>query len=408
MTHPACRLCGDKMTQMFADLGAMPHARCLASTGAGEDQCHPLRVLVCRRCLLVQSGGYLDEDIRSLSRHATASPGAEARVAASLIGRFSLTATSRVMEAGSTDGDLLLAFQEAGIPVLGIEPDQALAARAQARGVPTEAALLNAETAMEIAAAHGRGDLVIARGVLAEVPDLFGFAAGFAGILRPNGIAAFEFPHLLDLMEQTRFDRIDHAQCSYLSLLVVERILRSVGLSVFDLERLPAPGGLRVFACHARGPYLQRPSVRAMRAKEVAAGLDHAAGYNAFAPRMEAATHAIRDFVATRRRLGRRITAHGVTPETNSLLNACGLTLDDIVCIADPAPDKQGMRLPGSRVPVVSPLELAAARPDDVLIFGASDPLDIVADLAARLPVGTAFWGLLPTPHAMTPHLEAA
>ena len=46
---------------------------------------------------------------------------------------------------------------------------------------------------MEIAVRYGRADLVVANNVLSEVPDLFDFAAGFAGILRPKGVVAFQF-----------------------------------------------------------------------------------------------------------------------------------------------------------------------------------------------------------------------
>ena len=55
-------------------------------------------------------------------------------------------------------------------------------------GVPTETGYFCAEIAMEIAVRHGRAYLVVANNVLPHVPDLFDFSAGFAGILRPNGV----------------------------------------------------------------------------------------------------------------------------------------------------------------------------------------------------------------------------
>ena len=278
-----------------------------------------------------------------------------------------------------------------------------------AGGSPTERTLLNAETAMEIAARHGRADFVIAHGVLAAVSDLFGFAAGFAGVLRPNGIAALDFPHLLWLMDQTRFDCIDHAHQSYLSLLVVERILRSVGLVVFDLERLPPPGGdLRIFAGHARGPYLPRPSVKSMRMREVAAGLDRPPGYDLFTLKAAASVKALREFIDHRRRSGRRIAAHGVTAEANTLLNKCGLTHNDILCVADPDPARQDMLLPGSQIPIVSPRTLRAFRPDDVLVFPPDGPFNVAMDLAAQLPDRTCFWSLMPAPRTLSLRSEAA
>ena len=409
MTPPACRLCGDKLAHVFIDLGEAPLAHRLVAAEAGEDRRFPLRLRVCDRCLLVQLDATLDhrgpagKDLPYCHQHAPV------RTATSIIDRFGLGRGSLVIEVASTDGTRLRPYRDAGIAVLGIEPGLALAEAARANGVPTEAALLNAETAMEIAAQHGRADFVVAHGVLAGVSDLFGFAAGFVGILRPNGIAAFDFPHLLWLMDQTRFDCIDHAHRSYLSLLVVERILRSIGLLVFDLERLPPPGGgLRVFAGHARGPYMPRPSVKSMRMREIAAGLDQPLGYNLFALKAAASIQALRDFLDSRRRSGRRIVAYGVTAEANTLLNCCGLGHNDILCVADPDTAMQEMVLPGSHIPIVSPRMLLTFRPDDVLIFPPDGPLDQAMDLASRLPDTTCFWSLMPTARAMALRSEAA
>ncbi len=414
MNTSACRLCGDRLTRVFIDLGAMPFSHRIVMADAGpkrEHRAHPVFVWVCDRCLLVQLDAGPDQSgppVPELPYHHASAPAANARHGTSMIERFGLGPGSLVMEIASTDGCRLRPFRDAGIPVLGIEPASHLAEAAHASGIPTEQAALNAETAMAIAVRHGRADFVAAHGVLAEVSDLFGFAAGFAGILRPNGIVAFEFPHLLSLMERTRFDHIDHAHRSYLTLLVAERLLRSVGLVVFDLECLPPPGNaLRLFACHARGPYTARPSVKSMRLREVAAKLDQPGGYDTFAPKAVAAMRTVRTFIDSRRRSGRRFAAHGVTAEANTLLNACGITHRDILCVADPDPARRTMLLPGSNIPVVSPDALVACQPDDVLIFPPDGPMDAAIALAARLPGGTCFWSLGPTPHALAFQSEA-
>ena len=400
MISPACRLCGDRLDHVFLDLGEMPQAHRILTADVREDGRTRLQLRVCDRCLLVQSDEVPEELApvgKELPYHHAAPAARIARDAASLIDRFGLSRDSLVMEVASTDGSRLRPYHEAGIAVLGIEPDVTLADLARANGVLTENAHLDAETAMEIAARFGRADFVAAQGVLAEVSDLFGFAAGFAGILRPNGVVAFDFPHLLWMMDQTRFDCIDHAHRSYLSFLVVERILRSVGLLVFDLEHLPPPGGsLRVFASHARGPYMQRPSVKSMRLREVAAGLDQPAGYDDFAPKAAASIRALRDFIGNRLQAGRRVAGFGVTAEANTLLNRCGITHNDILCIADPDPDKQAMVLPGSQTPIVSPEVLLAFRPDDVLVFPSDGPLAPAMELATRMPATTCFWSLAP------------
>jgi SAM-dependent methyltransferase len=320
------------------------------------------------------------------------------RYAGAMIERFGLGPDSLVMEVASNDGYLLRHFQAAGIPVLGIEPAANVAAAARAIGIPTEIAFFDAESAMQIAARHGRADLVAANNVLAHVPDIFGFVAGFAAVLRPNGVVTFEFPHLLSLIENVQFDTIYHEHFSYLSLLVVERVLRSTGLRVFDVERLPTHGGsLRVFACHLRGPHASRVGLQSVRALERTAGLEQPTRYEGFAPRVAAVQAEFRAFIAERHARGRRLAAYGAAAKGTTFLNCCGITPAEITCVADRNPAKQGRLLPGSHVPVVSPDALREAPPDDLIILPWNIAPEIAGEMCALRQAGTQFWTACPT-----------
>jgi len=46
------------------------------------------------------------------------------------------------------------------------------------------------------------------------VPDINDFVAGFALLLKEQGVATFEFPHLLKLLAETQFDTIYHEHFS--------------------------------------------------------------------------------------------------------------------------------------------------------------------------------------------------
>ena len=259
MSARVCRLCGAALQRNLIDLGSTPLANCYVTpeeAARGADRPYPLQVLVCDHCLLVQVGESVPPEAIFAADYAyfssfSASWVAHAqRYAAAMTRRFHLDATSLVAEVASNDGYLLQHFRAADIPVLGIEPAAGVAAAARRIGVRTEQMFFGADTAAELAAQYGRADLIAANNVLAHVPDLPGFVAGFATMLHPEGVATFEFPHLLSLLQLVQFDTIYHEHFSYLSLLVVEHVLRDAGLRVFDVECLPTHGGsLRVFAC---------------------------------------------------------------------------------------------------------------------------------------------------------------
>lgn len=401
MTQPACRLCGAELRHSLVDLGRTPLANSFVSAEQatlGVDRPYPLHARVCERCMLVQvdevvAAEAIFSDYAYFSSYSSSWVAHAERYAAEMIGRFGLGPDSLVVEVASNDGYLLQHFRAAGIKVLGVEPAANVARVAERIGIPTEVTFFGTATARDMAQRHGRADLIAANNVLAHVPDLFGFAGGFPHLLQPEGVATFEFPHLLNLLEQVQFDTIYHEHYTYLSLLVVERLLLSVGLRVFDVQHLPTHGGsLRVFACPLRARHPQMSSVQAVREQEAEAGLDRIDRYRGFSLRVAAIIEEFREFVAGERAAGRRLAAYGAAAKGNTLLNCTGLTGADFICIADRNPAKQGKLLPGSHVPVVSPEALAAAAPDDVVILPWNIAREIAAELHSLCAAGTRLW----------------
>jgi hypothetical protein len=206
--------------------------------------------------------------------------------------------------------------------------------------------------------------------VLAHVPDISGFVAGFAHVLKDEGVLTFEFPHLLNLIEKVQFDTIYHEHFSYLSLLAVEQVLRANGLRPFDVELLATHGGsLRLFVCHLGSGREETEALRALRAREAAAGLDRIETYDGFTPRVEAVRTSFRTFLATAKAEQKPIAAYGAAAKGNTFLNYCAATAADIVAAFDANPAKQGRYLPGSHVPILSPAAVADLRPAYVLIL---------------------------------------
>jgi hypothetical protein len=183
-------------------------------------------------------------------------------------------------------------------------------------------------------------------------------------------VLTFEFPHLLNLIEKVQFDTIYHEHFSYLSLLVVEQVLRANGLRAFDVELLPTHGGsLRLFVCHAGSGRAETDALRDLRGAEAQAGLDRLSTYEGFTPRVEAVRESFRNFLAKAKAEGRRIAAYGAAAKGNTFLNYCRATPADIVCAFDANPAKQDHFLPGSHIPVAAPAKVAEVRPDYILIL---------------------------------------
>ena len=400
---PRCQGCGAPLTRTFVDLGAMPLANAyVAADSAVPEPSYPLHARVCDNCLLVQVDPVVPpEEIFSDYAYFSSYSDtwlAHCRAYADMaVGRFSLTAASKVVEIASNDGYLLANFVAAGIPCLGIEPAANVAKTARARGVPTEVAFFGVDTARWLLAAGHDADLIAANNVLAHVPAINDFVAGIRILLKPNGTVTVEFPHLLNLIRSVQFDTIYHEHFTYLSLFALEQILSRHGLRVFDVEELPTHGGsLRVFACHRADPRPERPGAAAVRTRERSASLDRREGYEGFSQRVAQVRQGLVAFLRCAAAEGRKVAAYGAAAKGNTLLNHCAIGRDLVAFVADRNPNKQGRLLPGSHIPIRAPDAIFAERPDYVLILPWNLREEISGQLAAVRDWGAQFVTAIP------------
>ncbi|MDP3659953.1 class I SAM-dependent methyltransferase [Phenylobacterium sp.] len=404
---PTCRFCSAPLTHTFVDLGDQPLANSYltaAELAAGTERRYPLHARVCDRCFLVQvddpvsaeeifDGGYAYFSSYSPSWVAHAKAYAEA-----MTRRLGLGPSSLVVEVASNDGYLLQHFAQAGVPVLGIEPTANTAQAAVERGVPTEVAFFNAATGQALAQRGVQADLMAANNVLAHVPDIGDFAAGFRHVLKLQGVLTFEFPHLLNLIEQVQFDTIYHEHFSYLSLTSVEQVLAANGLRPFDVELLSTHGGsLRLFCAHQASDHVETQALRDLRTREASAGLGRIETYGGFAPRVEAVRDGFLAFLARAKAEGARVAAYGAAAKGNTFLNYCGVGADDIVSAFDANPHKQDHFLPGSHIPIRAPAQVEVVRPDYVLILPWNLKDEIIEQLAYVRGWGGRFVTAAPT-----------
>jgi 2-polyprenyl-3-methyl-5-hydroxy-6-metoxy-1,4-benzoquinol methylase len=371
----ACRSCCGAFGPTLCDLGLHPVSNAYLPPDADPalEQRFPLRAVVCGTCKMVQLDHVVDASAIFHANYAYFSSMSAswldhaARFAAEMTARLSLTPASRVIEVASNDGYLLRNFVTAGIPCLGIEPSGGVAEAARAAGVPTLTAFLTEATGRDVAR-DGPADLVVANNVLAHVPDVNDFTAGLAALLAPDGVLSVEAPHLLALLDGIQFDTIYHEHYAYCSLMAVEHLFARHGLHVFDIARLPTHGGsIRYLASRTARPPSE--ALVTLRAEEAARGLGDDAIYAGFAPKVAEVLDGFRAWLAAMQDMGRSVAAYGAAAKGNTFLNAAGLPPGTFIAVADKATAKQGQRLPGTHVPIVSPEALRAMAPDEILIL---------------------------------------
>lgn len=378
MKHLKCRFCDNMLKHTFVDLGVSPLSNSFLDIDRLKEMepFFPLHVYVCEACYLVQlpevqSPEVIFSDYAYFSSYSESWLKHAKDYTSLMIDRFGFDSRSQVIEIASNDGYLLQYFKEKDVPVLGIEPAKNVAKTAQDAGIPTIVKFFGTQTAQELADEGKLADLLLGNNVLAHVPDINDFVAGMKIVLKPHGVITMEFPHLMRLMDENQFDTIYHEHYSYLSLLSVEKIFASHGLTLFDVDELPTHGGsLRIYACHAGDgtkPVGQR--ILDLRKKEASAGLASLDCYHSFSEKVKETKRKILAFLIKAKSEGKTIVGYGAPAKGNTLLNYCGIRTDFIDFTVDRSPHKQDLYLPGTHIPIYSPDKIREAKPDYLVIL---------------------------------------
>ncbi len=402
-----CRFCDTELRRTFVDLGMSPVSNANVAPDRAEamEPFFPLHVRVCHHCWLVQLPEVESHEHIFKGDYAYFSSFSDSwlehcrKYVDYVTKRFCLTEKSFVVEIASNDGYLLQYFVQRKFSVLGVEPSENVASKAEEKGVKSLVKFFGEKTAQEIVAQGRKADLVIGNNVLAHVPDINDFVRGLKILLATEGVMTFEFPHLLQLIQQNQFDTIYHEHFSYFSLLAIQRIFDHFDLRMFDVQELSTHGGsLRVHVCHKGNPRRDgQDNVDVLLKREQDAGLESEAAYARFAQQVRATKRTLLDLLIKIKADGKSIVGYGAPAKGNTLLNYCGIRQDFLDYTVDRSPYKQGKLLPGTHIPIFAPEKIQETRPDYILILPWNLKAEIMEQMAFVRQWGGKF--ILPIPH---------
>jgi hypothetical protein len=380
MSHQegSCLFCEQPLVNTFTDLGTSPLCEEFVKpeNRNRSQNIYPLHVYVCDQCLLVQVQEYVSpeeiyNDYFYFSSYSDSWLKHASDYADKMVDEYGINRESFVVEIASNDGYLLQYFQEKEIPVLGVEPSENVARVSIEKGIPTEKVFFGYDTAGMLKTKYGTADLILGNNVLAHVPKINDFVSGLKEMLSEKGIMTFEFPHLMQLVENNQFDTIYHEHFSYFSLFVVNKIFADHGLKLFHVEELKSHGGsIRIFLCHDENEEVSvRESVTNLLNTEQKKGYGDLELYTSFDEQVKKTKREILKLLIDLKEKGKTVVGYGAPGKGNTLLNYCGIRKDFLDYTVDRNPAKHGMYLPGSLIPVYSPDMIRETKPDYVFIL---------------------------------------
>jgi nucleoside-diphosphate-sugar epimerase/SAM-dependent methyltransferase len=401
-----CRLCGNTDLKNIISLGKTPLANSLLTKEelTKEKGMYPLEVMYCSKCHncqlsyivprdeLFKSYPYVTSTTKTFRDHF-------GKMAEDITKEYNLGNQSLVVDIGSNDGLLLKNFNEFGINTIGVEPARNIAEIAIKNGVKTIVNYFNDESVNEIIKSEGYADIITANNVFAHTKDLENMVFNVKKLLKGPGIFIIEVQYLLDTIKNLTFDNIYHEHIHYFSLFPLKKFFEKNGMEIFNVQHIDSHGGsIRVFIQKKGGSFTIKESVNEFLEGEKAFGLDRLETYESFAKKVYHIKDTLNEYIKKIKSENKRIVGYGAPAKATTLLNFCGIKKDEIDYIVDDNPLKQGLIVPGVKIPIKNREYLETSLPDYILILAWNFAEEIIKNNEAYKEKGVKFIIPLPNP----------
>jgi hypothetical protein len=189
-------------------------------------------------------------------------------------------------------------------------------------------------------------------------------------VLAEDGIWVFEQSYMPTMLDTNSYDTVCHEHLEFYALRQIKWMTDRVGLKIIDVEFNDVNGGsFSVTVSKSRGDTSVPAAVQDILDAERAQGLDTLQPYREFALRVEQSRSALLAFLAEARAQGKRVAVLGASTKGNVLLQYCGLTTNDVACVAEVNAEKFGCYTPGTWIPIINENDLLKDEPDYLLVL---------------------------------------
>jgi hypothetical protein len=186
------------------------------------------------------------------------------------------------------------------------------------------------------------------------------------------------------IVRDGQWNALRHGHYAYYSTTALTAMLASAGFRPRRAWDFSLYGGTVLMAASAKAdPQVSGDgSVESLVDMEQQAGVQDPAVVAGLQRAMRSSAEAVRNWLVEQRSADRNVLGYGAASRAVALLRHAGADRSLLPAVVDASPAKQGLRMPGTDIPIVSPGELAARQPDAVLLLLA----DLMPELRTDFP----------------------
>ena len=303
-----------------------------------------------------------------------------------------------VLDIGSNDGTLLRAYQQAGQRLGGIDPSAGKFRHFYPEHISLVTDFFSAE-AYKSLFGDTKAKIVTSIAMFYDLENPLAFMRAVADVLADDGVWHFEQSYMPSMLATCAYDTICQEHLEYYALTQIKWMTDQVGLEIIDVELNDINGGSFAVTAAKRGSahHANHAAIERLLEQERAQRIDTAAAFDHFRDSVFRHQRELPELVRSLRDDGKKVFGYGASTKGNVLLQFCGLTAEDLTCIADVNPDKHGCVTPGTNIPIVSEAEAHAQNPDYFLVMPWHFRTNLVAREAEFLKRGGKMIFPLPT-----------
>ena len=353
MDKHACRACGLSAGDLVLDLGEQPACDYFPRfDDPGPDPVYPLQMWLCSSCGLAQllADPTVPEEPRG------AEPAALVAQAADAV---------------------------AQVAAAGLLPEHGVVAE---YGSPHGGSWLGLLTTRGLAeAGHGgRADVILDCFGLMHAADQRDALAERAARTAPGGLLLLQYHSLNTILRFGQWNALRHGHYAYYSTAALTAMLAEVGFSPITAWQFDLYGGTVLLAAGRDADGHGQPDavVTSLLADDARVGVCDPQAFSALQHQVLTHAKAVHDWLLTERSAGSAVVGYGAASRAVALLRQAHVDRPLLPAVVDASPAKQGLRMPGTGIPVIDPAELAERRPDAVLLFVA----DLMAEVRSTYP----------------------
>lgn len=340
MGEQVCRACRGRAGCVVLDLGQQPACDYFPrSDDPGPDPAYPLQMWLCSSCGLAQlsSDPTVPEEPKGTEPAALVAQAADAVDRVARAGLFS--GRHQVAEYGSPHGGSWL-------------------------GLLTRRGIMPIDVG-------GSAHVVLDCFGLMHAADQSAALAERVARVAGAGVLLLQYHSLDTIVRLGQWNALRHGHYAYYSTTALTGMLAAHGFSPRMAWHFGLYGGTVLLAASRDGDTSLRPdgSVQRILAEEARTGVRDPAVLGGLQRSAQARADGLHDWLAAERSAGRTVLAYGAASRAVALLRRAAVDRTLLPAVADASPAKEGLRMPGTDIPIVSPAELLARQPDVVLLF---------------------------------------